>query len=252
MRKPAALLVDVDGTISPIAADPLAAGVLPGCRLALEKLAEEVYLVGVLSGRHAEQARSMVGLESLEYWGGHGVMHFAQGKLRIVPEAEKHAAAVQRVEEVIRSWDPLPGVLVEPKGTSVAVHYRLTPDPARARELLFARLAPLARTFGLDLLQGRMVFEARPPGLGKGWCIQKIVHERGLAGVVYFGDDQTDAEAFAAIDAWRKAGPDRVGVTVAVKNQEAPSRLPFQADYVVDGVHSVEQALLAIASALKP
>lgn len=246
-RRPSALLVDVDGTISPIVADPLAAIVLPGCRAALASLSSRLDLVGVLSGRAPDQAYAMVALDALEYWGGHGVTHLAQGVLRTAPEAEKFMATIGHLVTVIEGWDLLPGMFIEPKSTSVALHYRATADPPAAREWLYGRLAPLGKPNGLDLLEGRMVFELRPPGLGKGWCIQRVIHERGLGGVVYVGDDLTDMEAFAAIDTWRAAGPDRTAVTVAVDNAEAATRIPLTADFAVEGVHAVEWLLAGLA-----
>jgi trehalose 6-phosphate phosphatase len=239
--------VDVDGTISPIAPDPLSAYVLPGCRLALEELSQHVDLVGVLSGRTAQQARQMVGLDGIEYWGGHGVLHLANGTVRMAPEAERFLSAVTDARREIESWDMPPGVLIEPKPTAVAVHYRLASDHGATQTWLSERLAPMARARGLELLPGRMVFEIRPPGLGKGWCIQRIIHERGLQSIVYIGDDQTDGEAFAAIHSWRTAGPNRVGVTVAVENVEVPPHEPLTADFVLSGVRGVERALLSLA-----
>jgi trehalose 6-phosphate phosphatase len=211
---------------------------------------DRVYLVGVLSGRPPEQAHSMVGLDSIEYWGAHGVTHLAHDVVHTSAEAEKFVEPVLHVQRTIEGWDAEEGILIEPKRTSVAVHYRLTADPLRTRDWLYGRLAPLAKANGLDLLEGRKVFELRPPGLGKGWRIQRIIHERGLAGVVYVGDDQTDAEAFAAVDAWRAAGPSRSGVTVAVENSEAPTRTPLSADYTLKGVTAVERLLLGLAERL--
>jgi trehalose 6-phosphate phosphatase len=209
-----------------------------------------VFLVGVLSGRPPEQAHSMVGLDSIEYWGAHGVTHMVHDVVRTAPEAEKFVEPVLHVLRTVEGWDAEEGILLEPKRTSVAIHYRLTADPAHSRDWLYGRLAPLAKTNGLDLLEGRMVFELRPPGLGKGWCIQRIIHERGLAGVVYVGDDQTDGEAFAAVDSWRSAGPGRTGVTVAVENPEAPTRISLSADHTVNGVSAVERLLLGLADRL--
>ena len=246
-KRPSSLLVDVDGTISPIVDDPLSAYVLPGCRDALGILASRLDLVGVVSGRAADRARLMVGLDSIEYWGGHGATHLTKETIQVAPEAQKFIEAAEHVQHAIMDWDLPSGILVEPKGTSVAVHYRQALDPAQARDSLYARLSPLAKSSGLDLLEGRRVFELRPPGMGKGRCIEQVIHERGLSGVVYVGDDQTDVEAFAAVETWRNTGPDRAGVTVAVKNPEATKRLFRSADYLVDGVQGVERLLQGLA-----
>ncbi len=99
---------------------------------------------------------------------------------------------------------------VEAKGPSLGIHYRKTENPSDARAWLLATLRPLAIEHHLDVLEGRMVVELRPPQLGKGWCLTNIARERGLHSLVYIGDDRTDAEAFQAIRRWERTGP---GVT---------------------------------------
>jgi len=93
-----------------------------------------------------------------------------------------------------------------------------------------------------------MVVEVRPPGFGKGWCVESIGRDRELVSMVYFGDDRTDAEAFEAIDRWRSAELGRHGVTVAVENAEAPPSVLNRADFTVESVAAVAELLLDLAS----
>src|SRR5829696_6595636 len=68
-----AILTDVDGTLAPIVARPQEAAVPAAATRALERVAERYGLVGCISGRRAEEARRLVGLDRLAYAGNHGL-----------------------------------------------------------------------------------------------------------------------------------------------------------------------------------
>ncbi|MBI4213886.1 MAG: trehalose-phosphatase [Chloroflexi bacterium] len=244
---PRALIVDLDGTISPIAPDPESAFVLPGCRDALDVLSEHFDLVGVLTGRRPLEARDLVGLDSVEYWGVHGMVHLSDGVERIAAEALPFVAILDSIRAVVEAHDLWEGMWVEAKGPSLGVHYRKTAKLNDARAWLLTTLRPLAVEHHLEVLEGRMVVELRPPGLGKGWCITSVARDRGLHALVYLGDDRTDAEAFQAMRRWERAGPDRHGVAVAVVSTEVPRDWAAGADHVVDDVSAVERLLQGLA-----
>ena len=69
----AAILTDVDGTLAPIAARAEQAAVPAAARAALARLSERYGLVGCVSGRQAEEARRLVGVDELAYAGNHGL-----------------------------------------------------------------------------------------------------------------------------------------------------------------------------------
>ena len=68
-----AILTDVDGTLAPIAARAEDAAVPAAAREALARLSERYGLVGCVSGRRAEEARRLVGLDGIAYAGNHGL-----------------------------------------------------------------------------------------------------------------------------------------------------------------------------------
>src|SRR5436309_951640 len=85
-------------------------------------------------------------------------------------------------------------------GASVALHYRLAPDPAEAGHRLAAAAAAIARRHGLKVLPGKMVLELAPPEVpGKGAVVLREVRRRGLAGALFAGDDRADVDAFIAL-----------------------------------------------------
>ncbi|HEU4599323.1 MAG TPA: trehalose-phosphatase, partial [Solirubrobacterales bacterium] len=68
-----AVLTDVDGTLAPIVERPEQAAVPAEARDALVSLSSRFGLVGCISGRQAEEARRLVGVDEIAYAGNHGL-----------------------------------------------------------------------------------------------------------------------------------------------------------------------------------
>lgn len=247
-HRPAGLVTDLDGTISPIAPTPTEATVTAGCREALSALSGRLDLLAVLTGRAPEEARALVSVDGVEYLGVHGLVRWTTQGLQVHPDARPFLQIVAGVAADLRERLRLPGVIVEEKGPAVAVHYRQSGQPSDVRRMLIAELGKLAEAGGLELVEGRMVVELRPPApFGKGWCIQDLVRDRRLASLVYLGDDRTDIDAFQALRSWRQGAAARRGVALAVRSPEMPPDLAAGADYVLDGVPAVESLLQELA-----
>lgn len=208
----AAILLDVDGTLSPIAPRPEDARVPDEARAVLARLVERFGLVACISGRTGEDARRLVGVEGVRYVGSHG--------LELEPEAE---AWRERIHEFAAGVDwP-----VEDKGLTVAFHYRMAEDEGAALEYL-EEVADQARAAGLAPRFGRKVLELRPPiEADKGTAVRHVLDENVLSRALFAGDDTTDLDAFEAL-----AGLE-VAVRVAVSSDEAPVELVRSADVVV-------------------
>jgi len=93
------------------------------------------------------------------------------------------------------------GVVVEDKGTSVALHYRLAPEIADAAQRLANRVM-LDIGAGFRTQNGKMLVELRPAGADKGTAIEAFMAEPPFAGrvPVFIGDDVTDEDGFAAVN----------------------------------------------------
>jgi len=232
-----AILTDFDGTLSPIVADPYEARPLEGAAGVMASLAARFGEVAVISGRPvsfleahlalpeaADEAHRvrLVGLYGLEQsWGdGHIVVEPAAAGWRQVIDA-----AVARFQR-----DAPHGVLVEPKGLAVTVHWRRAPG-AEGR-MATAVDAEVARS-GLRAHPGRMSVELRPPlDVDKGTVVRRLVASASAA--CYFGDDLGDLPAFDALrDLAAEGGIDTV--TVAVVDEESDARVAAGADAVVAG-----------------
>jgi trehalose 6-phosphate phosphatase len=117
-----------------------------------------------------------------------------------VIRAEAPAAisrARRAVAELAAAHD---GLLVEDKGLSLAIHYRLTPE---LEPLVRGSAEKIARDDGLKLQMGRKVAEICTPGPDKGAALDAFMREPPFAGSrpVFVGDDLTDEDGFAAAEA---------------------------------------------------
>ena len=222
--RPLVLLLDVDGTLSPIAPTPGAAFVPPQTRSALSRLvAMPGVHVALVSGRAAADARRLVGVDGTWAIGNHGFERIApDGAIwsdpSLTPWRTRIAAAATAIAPQLAAH---PGALLEDKEWTLSVHYRNAGEGAE--ETIAGMLARVADTEGLRLTAGKKVFELRPPvAVDKGTAALALLDHlvaTGPAAVLYAGDDRTDEDAFAAL---RGAVPGVVTIRVAPATSDAP------------------------------
>ena len=215
---PFLLLLDIDGTITPIAATPAAAVVSEEARRAIEELtrARGVH-VAIVTGRSVEDARRLVGVHTAWYVGNHGLEVAAPGGEPIVPESVAQfghsvQAAATRLAQLIRG---VPGTILENKRWSLSVHYRLADHDVLPE--LGLRVRKIARELELDVTGGKEVLELRPPvRINKGTAAMDLAARLGAlnygASILCAGDDETDEDMLRAV---RERA--RSSVTVAVE-----------------------------------
>jgi trehalose 6-phosphate phosphatase len=230
-RRPAvgAILLDVDGTLSPIVATPRQAALQPGAREALAELVRRYAVVGAISGRPATQVDDLIRVAGVRISGVHGL----EGRPPAPPDLLRAARSLAAREA---------GAVVESKGAAIAVHYRATADPDAAGRRLEAELLPVAAEHGLELVGGKRVWELVPAGTGrKAEAVRELVAESRATAVLYAGDDVGDLTAFDALDELARDGC--VVARVAVGGDAAPAELIARADVVVDGPAAVVDLL---------
>jgi trehalose 6-phosphate phosphatase len=254
-QRPAALVTDIDGTISPIAPTPFEAVVHTDALQALEQLTELLDSVAVVSGRAPTDGAAMVGLDQLTYVGNHGLERIVRGTPWTHPVAEAArpaiAAALEEIQAGVLAAGEAPWLLIENKGVTGTVHYRLAEDPEAAAALLEPLAAVAAERHGLRVLPGRMIVELRPAlSLNKGTAIRDLVSELELRGVVFFGDDVTDVDGFKALRTLRDEGQTAT-LNVGVLSAETPQIVAENVDLHVYGVAACAATLLAIATRLR-
>jgi len=206
-RSGVGVLLDFDGTLAPLASTPDQVVLPETSRAALGRLARiPGVLVGVVSGRSLVDIRGRVGVPGIVYAGNHGLEIAAEAWMWTHPEARaargQIGAICGRLQERLRA---VPGVIVEDKGLSAAIHYRLTPHP-HLETIRMAVYEEAARAGGVTVRAGKKVFEVRPQidwnkGAAVRWILQRVFGDRWAqeAGVIYVGDDRTDEDAFLAL-----------------------------------------------------
>lgn len=194
-----ALFLDLDGTLAPIAETPDEVGPDPLRNRLLGRLVERLEgRVAIVSGRTVESVDRILEHKVAPVAGVHGLQRrTADGEVTTAEPHPKLALALESLRALATADRKL---LVEDKGLGVALHYRRTPGSGEAVRELGQRLA---ETTGLFLQEGHMVVELRTPGPAKGDAVAAFMAEAPFAGSrpVYVGDDLTDEDAFAAVNA---------------------------------------------------
>jgi len=196
-----AFFFDLDGTLAPIAPTPEAAAVPVSTIALLQRLRRTTNgALAVISGRALDTIDRMLQPLRLPAGGLHGAQWRG-------PDGHLWEASVDP-EESGRLLDALnalaarhPGVQLENKGLSFAIHYRHTPGlEERIRQEVQAAAEPFSRRYALQY--GKMVAEVKPRGADKARAIERFMTVEPFASrmPVMAGDDLTDEPAFRAVN----------------------------------------------------
>jgi trehalose 6-phosphate phosphatase len=237
-----ALLVDFDGSLSPIVERAEDARPLPEAVAQLARLAARLGRVGIVSGRPVEFLADRVPIPGVTYAGLYGMERLSDGSRSVDPRVVRYLDAVAAATSELRQR--LPVELVESKaGVSVTLHWR--PSPDRAEEVC-AVADEVARRHGLAQLRTRMAVELRPPvGIDKGDATRALVE--GFDVGAFAGDDTGDLPAFAALTAAVDDGALAQAVRIGVHSPEAPPELIASVDVLVDGPAGLAALLARVA-----
>jgi trehalose 6-phosphate phosphatase len=179
--------LDYDGTLAPIVHHPGRAVMRESTRRLLAELASR-YPCIVVSGRsQTDVRRRLRGIPLRAIIGNHGIEPWR---------------ATRRLVEELRRWEPLlferlsrlPGVWVENKTFSVAVHYRGSREKKKARAAILEAAAKLGR---IRVIGGKQVVNLLPEGAPhKGMALERERERVGCDTAIYVGDDETDEDVF--------------------------------------------------------
>lgn len=201
------LLSDLDGTLAPIVDRPEVARLSRTSRTILARLARHPRVrVGIVSGRSLRDLKRLVCIPTAAYAGCYGLEIAWRGMRFCHPRAVALLPLLKRVTRHLRSrTHRFRGVLLEPKGLTVSLHYRLaSPGIVPALKSLVSQVVGHAP--GLEVLRGKKVLELRPRiawGKGEAVVLMRNRLARSLGRptplTLYLGDDETDEEAFRAL-----------------------------------------------------
>jgi trehalose 6-phosphate phosphatase len=192
----AALFLDFDGTLVELAETPGAIRVAPGLRPLLDRLSRRLDgRLAIISGRAVADLERHLDCSGIAVSGSHGLeLRLASGEgISLVAAGDLSEAR----EEVSSFAAAVPGLLVEEKPASVAVHFRKAPAE---EERVTRFMSDLARRNGLTVQHGKLVAELRPWGADKGDALRALMNQPEFVGAhpIFVGDDLTDEHAFEA------------------------------------------------------
>lgn len=240
--RPLLLLLDIDGTLAPIATLPSLAQVPDDTRRILATLTTtpEVYVV-LVSGRGARDARAVVGVDRVWTIGNHGAETLSpNGDIEVDPDVARYAPTMAimaaRVSPLVATIN---GAMVENKTWTLSVHYRAANEEEVPR--LRGIVETVASQLGLRVTAGKKLFEVRPPvPVDKGTAIARLIRNLGglstTASILYAGDDVTDEDGFRYL---RSHYPN--AVTIHVGDEE-----DTQAEFRVDSVNDIRELLASV------
>lgn len=217
MRARPLLAFDFDGTLAPIVARPDQARMAPGVAARLRKLAGQ-RPVAIVTGREVADVRTRLGFEPAYIVGSHGAETEASND-----ESPWHAA-LEDARAWLRAFQPelqLLGVQVEDKRHSLALHYRLAPDQARAEQ----RLEEILRQAGpeLHVFGGKRVFNiVASTAPNKADAVHRLAELAQCDTAIFVGDDINDEPVF------ERAPPN--WLTIKVGRTDPPSAARFYLD----------------------
>ena len=205
-----AMLLDIDGTLLDLAPTPREAWVPPGLAKTLNGLLEKTSgALALVSGRSLNDIDLIFAPEQYPAIGGHGaeMRLSADGDaVSITPpldkELKRRLAAIARLS---------PGILLEDKGYSLALHYRLAPHAERAIYEAVSLIRADLPDAPIEVLPGKCVYEIKHAGFTKASGVSELMTREPFRGrrPLFIGDDVTDESVFAIM-------PDFKGLSFSV------------------------------------
>ncbi len=204
------LFLDVDGTLIELTDTPFETCVDPELKALLGDVGERLGgALALVSGRSIEYLDVLFSPLRLAAAGLHGVE-------RRKASGEMHGASfvdsqLDRARAALRALVIAhPGTLLEDKGRTIAVHFRMAPHfEAAVLESVRAVAAQLGSNYHIQ--GGNMMLEIKPRGFSKASAIKAFLHEPPFSGrkPVFVGDDLTDQDGFKSVE-------DQGGISIAV------------------------------------
>lgn len=199
------LLLDFDGTLSPIVSNPNKATLPARTKQWLKSLLKEKHIkTAIVTGRALPDIQRRVGLKGLIYAANHGLEICNDGQT-LLSKGKKFLRPIAAIEaRVRRELSTVPGIIIEMKGTSLSIHYRMVKSTALQKHVITQTkrlLRGQLRKNGLQLTAGKKVLEVRPQlfwnkGKAALWIWRHLAPN---ALPIYVGDDTTDEDAFSAL-----------------------------------------------------
>jgi trehalose 6-phosphate phosphatase len=196
-----AILLDIDGTLLDIAPTPKEVVVPPELPRTLARVRDRLGgALALVSGRPIDEMDAFFPQLMLPAIGGHGaeMRPVAGGDIVNSSAPLLHPDLRQRLRDIASHH---PGVLIEDKGYSLALHYRQVPKQGVALIHDVKRIYAAWPDKSVELLSGKAVLEIKFAGFNKGTAVRELMAYPPFTGraPIFVGDDRTDEDAFAVV-----------------------------------------------------
>lgn len=194
-----ALLLDYDGTLAPFHVDRDPAEPYPNIPVLIHRIRSRTNTrVGIATGRCAREISELIGIQGIETWGCHGMERlYANGTHELAQIDAQVRQRISKINELL-AQEGLSEML-EYKPTGTAVHWRGGLSAADVASKV-RKVWLMTGQEGLNLIRFDGGLEIRAAGKNKGDIVRTVLGEMGKkAAIAYLGDDQTDEDAFAAL-----------------------------------------------------
>ncbi len=206
-----AVLLDVDGTLLDLAPTPREVWVPPGLAKTLQRLHKRTNgALALVSGRSINDIDLIFAPDQFPAVGGHGAEMRIEGDSEAVAahappldrELKRRLAAIAKLS---------PGILLEDKGYSLALHYRLAPHAEKAIFEAVSLIRADLPNAPIEVLPGKFVCEIKHSGFTKATGVRELMKHEPFKGrrPIFIGDDVTDETVFAIM-------PDMNGLSFSV------------------------------------
>ena len=194
-----AILLDIDGTLLDLAPTPREVWVPPGLATTLNRLLQRTSgALALVSGRSLNDIDLIFAPAEFPAVGGHGA------EMRISVDSESVATHAPPMDkELKRRLAAIarlsPGILLEDKGYSLALHYRLAPHAEKAIYEAVSLIRADLPNAPIEVLPGKCVCEIKHSGFNKATGVLELMAHEPFRGrrPIFIGDDVTDESVFA-------------------------------------------------------
>jgi trehalose 6-phosphate phosphatase len=211
-----AILLDIDGTLLDLAPTPREVWVPPGLLETLNGLLEKTSgALALVSGRSLNDIDLIFAPAQFPAVGGHGAeMRLATDSEAVATHAPPMDKELKRRLAAIAKLSP--GILLEDKGYSLALHYRLAPHAEKAIFEAVSLIRADLPNAPIEIMPGKCVCEIKPSGFNKASGVVELMTHEPFRGrrPIFIGDDVTDESVFAIM-------PDLGGLAFSVGRRAA-------------------------------
>src|SRR5437588_10155601 len=194
-----ALRLDIDGTLLDFAPTPREVWVPPGLAKTLNRLLERTSgALALVSGRSLNDIDLIFAPAEFPAVGGHGA------EMRLSGEGEAVAAHAPPLDKDLKKRlaaiaQLSPGILLEDKGYSLALHYRLAPHAEKAIYEAVSLIRADLPNAPIEVMPGKCVCEIKHSGFNKASGVTELMTHDPFKGrrPIFIGDDVTDESVFA-------------------------------------------------------